>query len=77
MGLRAGDVVLRVSGQSFNDPSEAMDIFRSLAEGDSLTAEISRGGHQIEIQLDGSLITGYPTGTRGTATPPLAAAGTN
>jgi len=77
MGLRAGDVVLRVSGQAFSDPSEAMDTFRSLAEGNSLTAEVSRGGHQLEIELDGTLITGYLTRASAAATPTVTVAGTN
>jgi general secretion pathway protein C len=56
LGLRPGDVMTAVDGETFTDPAQAMELFRQLATGISMRATVTRDGRALEISLDGSLI---------------------
>lgn len=56
MGLKPGDVITAVDGASLIEDGQSVEIFRSLTDGNSHIATVSRQGGSSEISLDGSLI---------------------
>jgi hypothetical protein len=57
MGLRPGDVIVKLQGIQLNDPTASWEVLRQLAAGEVLEAEVRRGGSLESLHLDGSLIT--------------------
>jgi len=51
LGLRAGDLVLDIDGQSLSDPSQAMEIFQSLGNAQQVTVTVERNGNPETIVL--------------------------
>jgi len=51
LGLRPGDVIKDIDGQSLTDPTQAMQIFQSLGTADEVTVTVERGGQPQTIVL--------------------------
>ena len=51
LGLRSGDVIMDIDGQSLTDPTQAMQIFQSLGTADEVTVTVERGGQPQTIVL--------------------------
>lgn len=51
LGLRPGDVIKDIDGQSLTDPTQAMQIFQSLGTADEVTVTVERGGQPETIVL--------------------------
>lgn len=50
MGLRNGDVIIAVEGQSLTSPDQALQLYESLKSSDSASVEINRRGRSRIIQ---------------------------
>jgi type II secretion system protein C len=54
-GLQPGDVITDLDGQPLTDADQAMQLLRSLTDGEALTATIRRGaGEPFQVALDGA-----------------------
>ncbi|MBT8108569.1 MAG: type II secretion system protein GspC [Gammaproteobacteria bacterium] len=51
LGLRPGDLVKDIDGQSLTDPTQAMQIFQSLGTSDQVTVTVERNGQPQTIVL--------------------------
>jgi general secretion pathway protein C len=51
LGLRPGDIIKDIDGQSLTDPTQAMKIFQSLGTADQVTVTIERGGQAETLIL--------------------------
>jgi len=67
LGLQPGDLVTEINGMTLNNPSQAMELFRSLANTTSITVTLERAGQAQTLTLD--------TAQVATAAPPPAADG--
>ncbi len=54
LGLRPGDLIKDINGQSLTDPKQAMAIFQSLGTADQVTVTIERNGRPQTIILNTS-----------------------
>lgn len=54
LGLRPGDLVKDIDGQSLSDPSQAMQIFQSLGSTDQVSVTVERNGQPEVIILSTS-----------------------
>ncbi len=54
LGLRPGDLVTEINGQSLNNLSEGMEIFRQLGDATQMTVTIERNGSPMALTLDSS-----------------------
>lgn len=74
LGLRAGDVIVELDGQSLVDPAAALAVLAQLSEGVSLTAVVRRGGKLERIALDGAIVVSESERARDAAAhpPPVA-----
>jgi type II secretion system protein C len=75
LGLRPGDVITSFDGSPLIDPNEAMEAFRRLANGMSMSADVKRDGQVLKLSLDGSLLTPGEKNDRDDEAADLAAAG--
>lgn len=51
LGLRPGDIIKDIDGQSLLDPTQAMQIFQSLGSADQVTVTIERNGQDQSLIL--------------------------
>ena len=51
LGLRPGDLVKDIDGQSLSDPAQAMQVFQSLGSADQVSVTVERNGQQEVIVL--------------------------
>jgi len=51
LGLRPGDLIKDIDGQSLTDPSQAMQIFQSLGSADQVSVTVERNGQPETIVL--------------------------
>ncbi len=51
LGLRPGDLIKDIDGQSLTDPTQAMQIFQSLGTADEVTVTVERNGQPETIVL--------------------------
>jgi general secretion pathway protein C len=56
LGLQNGDVLLAINDMPFNDPQQAISMFKQLTDGMSVVASVERQGNVERISLDGALI---------------------
>jgi len=54
LGLRPGDLIKDIDGQSLTDPSQAMQIFQSLGGADQVSVTVERNGQPETIVLQTS-----------------------
>jgi general secretion pathway protein C len=54
LGLRPGDLIKDIDGQSLTDPTQAMQIFQSLGDTDQVTVTVERNGQPETIVLSTS-----------------------
>ncbi len=54
LGLRPGDVIQDINGQSLTDPQQAMKIFQSLGTAEQVTVTVQRNGQPETIVLNTS-----------------------
>lgn len=52
LGLQPGDLVTEINGMTLNNPAQAMELFRSLADTTQVTVTIERNGQPQTITLD-------------------------
>jgi general secretion pathway protein C len=52
IGLRDGDVLTGVSGQSVGDPAQAMQLLASLRNQNSVSLTVMRGGQAVQLQYN-------------------------
>lgn len=51
LGLRPGDLIKQIDGQSLADPTQAMQIFQSLGTADQVSVTVERNGTQETLVL--------------------------
>jgi general secretion pathway protein C len=51
LGLRPGDLIKDINGQSLTDPTQAMQIFESLGTADQVTVTVERNGQDESLIL--------------------------
>ena len=51
LGLRPGDLIKDIDGQSLTDPTQAMQIFESLGTADQVTVTVERNGQDQSLVL--------------------------
>ena len=51
LGLRPGDLIKDIDGQSLTDPTQAMQIFQSLGTSDQVTVTVERNGQPQTVVL--------------------------
>lgn len=51
LGLRPGDLIKQIDGQSLSDPTQAMQIFQSLGTADQVSVTVERNGTQETLIL--------------------------
>ena len=51
LGLRPGDLIKDIDGQSLTDPTQAMQVFQSLGTADQVTVTVERNGQPETIVL--------------------------
>ena len=51
LGLRPGDLIKDIDGQSLSDPSQAMQIFQSLGDADQVSVTVERNGQPETLVL--------------------------
>lgn len=52
LGLQPGDLVTEINGMTLNNPAQAMELFRSLADTTQVTVTIEREGQPQTLTLD-------------------------
>jgi len=52
IGLRDGDILTGVSGQSVNDPAKAMQLLSTLRNQSSISVTVIRGGQPVQLQYN-------------------------
>ncbi len=52
LGLQPGDLVTEINGMTLNNPAQAMEMFRSLADTTQVTVTIEREGQAQTLTLD-------------------------
>jgi general secretion pathway protein C len=52
LGLQPGDLVTEINGMALNNPAQAMEIFRSMADTTQVTVTIEREGQAQSLTLD-------------------------
>ena len=70
LGLQPGDLVTEINGMALNNPAQAMEMFRALADTTQVTLTIERDGQAQTLTLDTSQIaTAGGAATPGATTP--------
>ena len=54
LGLRPGDLIKDIDGQSLTDPQQAMQIFQSLGDADQVSVTVERDGQPTTLVLQTS-----------------------
>ena len=55
-GLASGDVLVSLSGKALSTTEQVESAMAQLAEGASVQGEVRRGGEQLSVTLDGSML---------------------
>jgi PDZ domain-containing secreted protein len=71
LGLQNGDVLLAINDMPFNDPQQAISMFKQLTDGMSVVASVERQGNVERISLDGTLITADQERVKNPPQPPM------
>ena len=58
LGLRPGDLVTEINGVALNNPTQGMEIFRSLGESSQVSVTIERAGQTQTLNLDANTLAG-------------------
>lgn len=58
LGLRPGDLVTQINGQSLTNLQDGMEIFKSFGETPQITVTIERNGNSMTLALDSSEVMG-------------------
>jgi general secretion pathway protein C len=72
LGLQAGDLVTEINGMALNNPAQAMEMFKALADTTQVTVTIEREGRAQTLTLDTTQVA-TATGAVPDATNPAAA----
>jgi len=64
LGLRPGDLVTEINGVALNNPTQGMEIFRTLSESSQVQVTLERNGRSQTISLDASKLADIGTTTR-------------
>lgn len=68
LGLRPGDLVTEINGVALNNPTEGMEVFRSLGDSNQVSVTIERNGRPQVLNLDSSkLAAANPANNAGTS----------
>jgi general secretion pathway protein C len=62
LGLQPGDLVTEINGMTLNNPAQAMEMFRSLADTTQVTVSIEREGQTQSLTLDTSQLSAAGSG---------------
>jgi general secretion pathway protein C len=54
LGLQPGDLITEINGMALNNPAQAMEIFRSMADTTEVSVTIEREGQSQSLNLDTS-----------------------
>jgi general secretion pathway protein C len=52
LGLKPGDLVTEINGMALNNPAQAMEMFRALADVTQVTLTVERVGQAQTLTLD-------------------------
>ena len=52
LGLKPGDLVTAINGQSLDDPQRSQEVFNTIQTSDRVTVTIERGGQKQDISLN-------------------------
>ena len=72
LGLQPGDLVTEINGMTLNNPAQAMEMFRSLADTTQVTVTIEREGQAQTLTLDTTQVATAGGGAAPAAPPPAA-----
>jgi general secretion pathway protein C len=61
LGLKPGDLVTAINGQSLDDPQHSQEVFNTIQTSDHVTVTIERGGQKQDISLNIAQIAGEAT----------------
>ena len=64
LGLRPGDLVTAVNGMGLSNPTQGMQLFRSLGDATQVTLTVERNGEEQTMTLDTTQVTNATEGTR-------------
>jgi general secretion pathway protein C len=64
LGLRPGDLVTAINGMSLNNPTQGMQLFRSLGDATQVSLTVERNGEEQTMTLDTTQMTNASEGTR-------------
>ncbi|CAG0943041.1 Type II secretion system protein C [Gammaproteobacteria bacterium] len=67
LGLKPGDLVTEINGMALNNPAQAMETFRSLANTTQVTVTVDRDGQSQTLTLDSSQVAAAGEGPAGGA----------
>ena len=72
LGLKPGDLVTEINGMTLNNPAQAMEMFRALADTTQVTITLERDGQPQTVTLDTTQVAaaGNPGNAAGAATNP-------
>jgi hypothetical protein len=56
LGLRSGDIIVALDGAPVADPSDSLNLLRTLADGVAITATVRRQNTTTTVALDGTLL---------------------
>jgi general secretion pathway protein C len=64
LGLQPGDLVTEINGMALNNPAQAMEIFRSMADTTEVSVTIEREGQAQALTLDTSQLAAASGGSQ-------------
>jgi general secretion pathway protein C len=64
LGLQPGDLVTEINGVTLNNPAQAMELFRSLADTTQVTVTVERSGQAQTLTLDTKQVSAAGGGTQ-------------
>jgi general secretion pathway protein C len=64
LGLRPGDLVTEINGVALNNPTQGMEIFRTLSESSQVQVTLERNGQSQTLSLDASKLADIGKTTR-------------
>lgn len=50
LGLKNGDIITNINGQSLSDPTQALKLFNTLKDERSISLAVERGGEQLDLK---------------------------
>ncbi len=57
LGLHPGDVVKSINGQPIGASTDVTRLYQSIVNGESVSAEVVRGGQTVQVQLTAPSLT--------------------